>query len=232
MYSVVTEILDDFVSLFFPNCCLACHDSLVKGEEFICTQCMIEMPMTNYHHDNSNSLKSRLMGRVQLGYALALFKFSKSGRVQQILHALKYKNQPEVGVMLGKLYGERMKQAGLSGEFDLIVPVPLHPSRERKRGYNQSAKFAQGLSEKLTIPVKTDLLERVTKTKTQTRKSKLGRWENVSEVFRIKNGDAAAGKRILLVDDVVTTGATLEACANTIHQISSAPISIACIAEA
>src|SRR5688572_3627551 len=173
--SVVSEILEDFVSLFFPRCCLACHDSLMKGEEVICTNCMLEMPMTNYHSDFENPLKTRLTGRVELKYAMALFKFSKSGRVQHLLHALKYKDHPEVGLMLGKVYAAKMRESGLSEEFDVVIPVPLHPARKRKRGYNQSAKFAEGLSEKLGIPFSEDAVERVVRTETQTRKTKLSR---------------------------------------------------------
>lgn len=230
--SIATEIFQDFVSLIFPNHCLSCNDSLVKGENLICTGCMLEMPRTNHHLDYSNSLKNRLSGRIQVEYVMALFKFSKSGRVQGLLHALKYKNHPELAVMLGNLYGERMIDGNFSGVFDLIIPVPLHPSRKRKRGYNQSAKFAEGLSQKLQIPYSDDIMERTIKTDTQTRKSKLSRWQNINEVFRVKNAEAIKCKKILLVDDVVTTGATLEACGTQLLELGCAALSIACIAEA
>jgi ComF family protein len=143
---------------------------------------------------------------------MALFKFSKSGRVQSLLHVLKYKNQPELGIMLGNLYGDRMACGNLGEAFEIIVPVALHSSRKRKRGYNQSAKFAEGLSEVLGIPFSDEIIERKVKTETQTRKTKLNRWQNVTEVFQVKNLDLVQNKNILLVDDVVTTGATLEAC--------------------
>lgn len=134
--------------------------------------------------------------------------------------------------MLGNVYGDRMIDANLAGAFDLIIPVPLHPSRKRKRGYNQSAKFAEGLGQKLGIPFSDDLVRRKVKTETQTRKTKLNRWQNVTEVFEIKSPDMIQGKKILLVDDVVTTGATLEACGNFLLEAGCASLSIACLAEA
>jgi ComF family protein len=230
--SVFTEVLRDFISLIFPNYCLACEGSLVKGEQLICTRCMVQMPLTNYHQDDHNSLRNRLSSRIDIQYAMALFKFSKNGRVQRLLHALKYKNHPELGIMLGYLYGDRITQANRATAFELIIPVPLHSSRKRKRGYNQSAKFAEGLSQKLGIPFSDDLVERKIKTQTQTRKTKLNRWQNVSEVFHVKSIDSIRNKSILLVDDVVTTGATLEACGNYLIQAGCASLSIACIAEA
>jgi ComF family protein len=224
--------LNDFVSLFFPRYCLSCHGSLVKGEEMICTRCMLEMPQTDFHMKHSNSLRERLQMRFPLHYAMALFRFSKSGRVQEMLHTLKYKNQPELGVSLGKMYGEKLLSSGYQAAWDMIVPVPLHSSRQRKRGYNQSSKFAEGLSEKLHIPVVEDALVRRVKTETQTKKSKLNRWENVKLVFELKSLVFPPRSRVLLVDDVVTTGATLEACTNVLLTEGCESVSIACIAEA
>ena len=226
------EIFRDFVSLIYPNCCLACANSLIKGEKLICTRCISQMPQTNYHQDDFNPLKARLSSRIQLCHAMALFKFSKSGKVQSLLHALKYKNQPELGIHLGVMYGHRLAESSLANAFDIIIPVPLHRSRKRKRGYNQSAKFAEGMSQSLKIPFSDNIVERIIKTETQTRKSKLNRWENISDVFRVKNIDAVQNKSILLVDDVVTTGSTLEACANCLLQVGCTRLSIACIAEA
>ncbi len=230
--SVVTEIFSDFVSLIFPNHCLSCNESLIKGEHLICTRCMLQMPQTNYHLDNSNPLQKRLSTRIDLDYAMALFKFSKSGRVQGLLHSLKYKNQPELGLVLGNIYGERMRDAHLDEIFEIIIPVPLHPSRKRKRGYNQSAMFAEGLSQTLKIPFSDKLIQRKIKTETQTKKNKLNRWENVNEVFEVIDVNAIKSRKILLVDDVVTTGATLEACGNQLLAAECSTLSIACIAEA
>lgn len=225
-------ILYDFVSLFYPRYCLGCSNSLVKGEEVVCTRCMLEMPQTGYHTDPENPLKLRLAGRLELGYALAFFRFSKTGSIQQLLHQLKYKNHPEIGVMLGKVYGFKLKALGLQSSFDLIIPVPLHPGRLRRRGYNQSSMFAQGLSLSLGIPFSDHVLTRKVSTETQTRKTKLKRWENVQEVFTISKADQIVNKRILLVDDVITTGATVEACGNVLQRNGCSTLSIACIAVA
>jgi ComF family protein len=162
---------------------------------------------------------------------MTLFKFVKGSRVQHLLHALKYKNQPELGVALGKMYGNDLLHAGYKGRFDLIVPVPLHSSRRRKRGYNQSEEFGKGLAEVLGVPCSDHVMERLVSTDTQTRRSRLNRWQNVSHVFRVTNTAAIAGKRILLVDDVVTTGATLEACGRALIDAGCMELSIACIAS-
>jgi len=232
MNSRFTEILLDFVYLFFPRYCLACNDTLVKGEETICTRCILEMSKTDDHLDRENSLYARLSLLLPVERAMALFKFAKHGRVQQLLHQLKYKNHPEIGVTLGRVYGDRLTTAGLNTMFDLILPVPLHPARRRRRGYNQSALFAEGLSEKMGVPFSDGMLTRLRKTETQTRKTKLNRLENMRDVFQLKRTANVAGLRILLVDDVVTTGSTLEACGQLLLQEGCKALSVACIAEA
>lgn len=230
--SLFPELLRDFVSLIYPSYCLACEASLVKGENLICTRCMFQMPQTNYHLHEDNPLKNRLACRLPVLHAMAMFKFSKSGRVQALLHALKYRNQPALGVMLGNVYGDRLLAANLSTTFDLIIPVPLHASRKRRRGYNQSAKFAEGLSQKMNIRFSDDMIERLVNTSTQTRKTKLKRWQNVTDVFHVNEPAEIANKNVLLVDDVVTTGSTIEACGNYVIDAGCASLSVACIAEA
>lgn len=224
-------IIKDFVSLFFPKYCLSCSNALVGGEETLCTRCIIHLPKTNYEIEE-NPIKDRLAGRLPLTYGLAFLKLRKSGVVQKMLHQLKYRHHPEIGIKLGKVYGHELKKMGLSEAFDLIIPVPLHASRKRKRGYNQSAKFAEGLGYALNLPWSESVSIRKRSTKTQTNKSKLERWENVKDVFAIGEAGLIAGKRILLVDDVITTGATLEACGIHLVQNGCSQISVACIAEA
>lgn len=229
--SMISEVWTDFLSMLFPNYCLACEDSLVKGEDLICIRCQLELPATNYHLDDSNPLRTRLANRMMIDHAMAMYKFTKSGKVQALLHALKYRNQPEIGVMLGQWYGQKLAIIP-DLAFDMIIPVPLHPAKKRKRGYNQSAMFAKGLSEKLQTPFSDTVMARGVMTSTQTKKSKLSRWRNVMDVFQLLDAEAASGKRILLVDDVITTGATLESCAMPLLDAGCASLSIACIAEA
>lgn len=226
------EFFQDFASLFFPRVCLACGIALIKGEENVCTGCMLELPSTDHHLNRENPLMARLSCRMPLSHAMACFRFTKSGRVQHLLHALKYKGQPEIGVTLGLIYGDKLLNAGMARWFDVIIPVPLHPTRKRKRGYNQSAMFAEGLSQKLGVPFSDDILARKLKTETQTSKSKLSRWENMSDVFTIKNPVMVQSKNVLLVDDVVTTGSTLEACTSVLIASQCCEVGIACIAEA
>ena len=225
-------IVEDFISLFFPRFCLACSGPMVKGEEIMCTGCLIDLPKTTYHLQRENPVRSRLAGRLPLKHGWAFLKFRKSGIVQNLLHELKYNNHPEVGIRLGQAYGQELLNFGFDKEFDLIIPVPLHTSRRRQRGYNQSAKFAAGLSEAMKIQWDESISMRLQSTATQTRKSKAERWENVKDVFSIDVHGGIKGKRILLVDDVITTGATLEACGQHIVSCGCSELSVACIAEA
>ena len=189
---------------------------------------MLDLPKSNYHRERENPFFHKFSGRIPVRFVMTLFKFVKSGKVQHLLHALKYKNQPEIGVQLGRVYGADLEE--YKNQFDVIVPVPLHPSKRRKRGYNQSEEFGKGLGEILEIPCTEKFLKRVKATATQTKKSKLNRWENVSEVFEVEQKEELKGKRVLLVDDVVTTGATLEACGQKLLEAGCGDVSIACIA--
>ena len=230
MYLEFREVLEDFVSLIYPKFCNACQNSLVKGEEIICTHCLLDLPRTNYHLTSNNPLMMRFRGRLDLTHALAYLKFRKKGKVQHLLHALKYYGCTEIGYKLGLVYGEELKRTEISLQYDVITAVPLHVSRLRQRGYNQSDEWARGLADSTKIPFRNDLLKRKLKTKTQTKRSKLGRWENVSEVFELKNEPSIEGKRILLVDDVVTTGSTLESCGMLLLGASCNALGIACLA--
>ena len=193
---------------------------------------MFEMPRSGYHLDPENPFFNKFKGRIPVKQVMTLFKFVKGGRVQHVLHALKYKNQPELGVTLGRIYGNDLLQANFKGRFDLIVPVPLHASRKRSRGYNQSEEFGKGLGEILELECTDQVMERRVRTSTQTRKSRLSRWENVSTVFEVVKPYRVENQNVLLVDDIVTTGATLEACGQSLLEAGCQELSIACIASA
>lgn len=223
------SILSDFFSLFFPDYCFGCRGGLSRGEEILCTNCLAEIPILDYD-PKRNPIVDRFLGHLPIAQAWALLKFQKAGIVQNLMHDLKYNSKPEIGVKLGKLLATKVK-AGEFCRFDLIVPIPLHKNRLRTRGYNQSNMIAQGLSEVLQVPYQDGHIIRQAATQTQTKKSKLDRLENVRQSFQVVNPEALANKDILLVDDVITTGATLEACAEKILKAGAAAISIACLAE-
>lgn len=218
------------MSLFYPRYCRGCYHSLVKGEDLVCTKCILEMPKSHYHLEQENPFYQKFRGRLPVKYVMTLFKFVKESRVQQLLHNLKYKDQPELGEMLGRVYGQDLVDANYKNSFDLIVPVPLHSSRRRIRGYNQSEEFGKGLSQMLEVPCVDSYMMCAEKTETQTHKTKLSRWENVNSIFHVVKPQEIIEKRVLLVDDVVTTGATLEACGRALVQAGCQELSIACIA--
>lgn len=225
-------VFDDFLSLFFPRVCLGCTRPMVRGEDILCTRCLSGLPKTYYHRRTINPVINRLAGRLPLRHGWAFLKFQKGGVVQHLLHQLKYNNCPEIAERLGKAYGRELVQDSLQKEFDMIVPVPLHRARLRHRGYNQSAHFAKGLSEALDVGWDESISIRRQATATQTRKSRADRWENVRHVFAVRTNRVLEQKRILLVDDVITTGATLEACGQHLLECGCASLSVACIAEA
>lgn len=223
-------IIDDFISLFYPKVCQACGNTLYRNEEVICSFCRVNLPKTNFHLDPDNELAKVFWGRVKLENTTALYFFTKAGKVQHLLHQLKYKNKPEIGIFLGKQYGSELIRQQAFQSINLVIPVPLHIKKKKIRGYNQSEMFAIGLSQSMKIPLETNHLIRTRASETQTRKSRFKRWENVKEIFAVTNPAAIEGKHILLVDDVVTTGATLEACASKLLEVQNVNVSIASIA--
>lgn len=224
----MSVFLEDFISLFFPRYCYGCREALVRGEYLICTRCVHDLPRTDYHKHRKNALFERLHGRISLQQALAFLRFEKETAVQHLLHALKYGHHPEIGEMLGRVYGQELKH---HISIDAVIPVPLHSARRRSRGYNQSASFAKGLSVALGCQCVESSLVRIRKTETQTRKSRLSRWRNVEDAFAIADCRPIQGQRVLLVDDVITTGATIEACGRLLSTQCQS-LSIACIAVA
>ncbi len=224
--------LTDFLALFFPQACLACQDSLVAGEQHLCTTCRAELPYTNYHllPAAQNPLSRRFWGKLPVEHTLSYLRFLRHGQVQHLLHQLKYQGQQELGKALGQLYGAELAEAGLSPAFDLVVPVPLHRRKLARRGYNQADAFAEGLAATLPCPWSAATLRRTEHTTSQTRKSRAERWHNVATVFEVAHPLEVAGRHVLLVDDVLTTGATLEACGAVLLAAGARQLSIATIA--
>lgn len=225
------EWISSLLGLFYPDLCLACSKNLPAERNYICISCQYKLPQTKYHLHKDNPLTERFWGRVGLYSAASLYHFSKSGRAQQLIHQLKYEGKQKVGVKLGQLYGSQLKVAPLFNSVDIILPVPLHPKKAHRRGYNQSALFAKGLSDTMQRPW-LEGLSRIAYTTTQTKKSRLERFENVSQAFTVQKRKELEGKHLLLVDDVITTGATLEACAHKLLELSGVRLSMATIAIA
>jgi len=226
------ELAGDLFSLFFPNLCLGCGQPLIKGEETICSICYFHFPKTYFHNDPDNPLNTVFWGRVRLEAVAAYLFFHKGSMVQHLLHQLKYKGRQEIGFRIGIWYGKELKEADIFRETDLVVPVPLHPGKYRKRGYNQSQLFAEGLVASMKAELETRCLYRRVDSNTQTRKSRFDRWENVENIFAVNHPQRLEGHHILLVDDVLTTGATLEACAIALLEIPGVKVSVATIAYA
>lgn len=219
--------------LTFPGLCAACDQSLPSGSSTcFCVKCRFRMPASDMYLRSENEFTQRLWGRLPLVGGAAYLLFTRSSLVQRMLHQLKYHDKPEVGHRLGLEFGMKLADSPIFRGVQGIVPVPLHPKKERKRGYNQSLVFAQGISDILGIPVLPDALRRSYHTESQTRKGRLDRHSNVKEVFELGNPKEIQGKHLLLVDDVLTTGATLEACGAVLlsapdTRLSSATIAIA-----
>lgn len=229
---MVLSLLEDFLHLIYPRTCEACGNSLYRHEEIICSHCLIHLPKTFYHNDPKNPLFHLFWGKIPIEMVSSFYFYNKGNKVQQLIHHLKYKKRHEIGIYLGKRYGAYLKKSAYFKSIEVIIPVPLHQQKLKKRGYNQAEKFAQGLSESIGIPMDTTSFIRKSATETQTRKSKEERWENVKNKFKVVYPEEIKNKHILLVDDVITTGSTLEACAQILLQESGVKISMASIAAA
>lgn len=233
MFKNLLAWTDDFLSLVYPRLCMACGNSLFLNEDILCTRCLLQLPQTGFHRQaHDNQVVRSFWGRVPVEGGAARYFFRKSAPVQRLLHNLKYNHAPEIGILVGRIYGRELMESEIFRSVDVVVPIPLHPDKEKKRGYNQAAMFARGLAQGMGRPVDEKTLYRAVFTETQTRKSRLRRWENVRSVFALRDTTSLQGKHILLVDDVITTGATMEACILKLLEIPGTRVSVAAIATA
>ena len=223
-------MINHLINLFFPKSCAGCHAFLLTDEMVICTKCRHEIPLTNHHKIEQNEVVQKFYGRIPLEFGASLFYFHKKGIVQEMMHKLKYKGQEEIGETIGNWYAEELKNSYQIKSIDYIIPVPLHKKRLRERGYNQVAGFGKALSDNLSIPYDDTILLRKLYTKTQTKKDLLGRIDVIDNVFDVSFSENHHGKHFLLIDDVITTGSTLEACSRALLKIPDTKISIVCMA--
>lgn len=220
----------NFISLVYPETCCACGRCLTEKEVHLCIVCRATLPQTRFHKNKENQLSRIFWGRQPIETGTALYFFHKKGKVQRIIHQFKYKGNVGLGQYLGKTLGLNMMQSDFYSAVNCVIPVPLHPDKERKRGFNQSAVIAEGIANSMDIEFRPDLLIRTKHTETQTKKDRYHRWQNVSSVFETPHPDLLEQKSVLLVDDVITTGATMEACIEKLLQVKGVKVWIATLA--
>ncbi len=223
-------MLKNLLKLIFPSLCFGCNELLLLNEEIICSSCRHDLPLTHHHLNQNNDTTKKFYGIINIEFGASMLYFHKKGIVQKLIHNLKYKGREEIGELLGEWYGKEIKNHELIKSIDFIIPVPLHSKRLKERGYNQVDRFCNALSKETDIPYKKELLIRTKYNKTQTKKSKNERQDNVQNIFDVVFNENDYGKHFLLVDDVITSGATLELCAKALLKIPNSKVSIITIA--
>lgn len=224
--------ISDLLNLLYPEVCAACNAALFRGEMVICTQCLFRLPKTNYHLEPGNPVEKSFWGKVPITSATALYFFNKGERVQHLVHRLKYDGEQEVGELAGRILGSDLLQSPSFSSVKAVVPVPLHAGKLRARGFNQADCIARGIAQSLSVPVYPDFLIRRKATETQTRKTRYERFENVDRIFVLNPKYHPSPEHYLLVDDVITTGSTLTACAEALLEIPGARVSVSALAYA
>jgi ComF family protein len=204
----------------------------MRNENLICTECYVIIPRTNYHKDLNNPVAQLFWGRCMIEKAAAFSYYNKGSRIRKLIHNLKYRGIKEIGYELGKIYGIALKSSGFTDDIDLIIPVPLHPSKKKARGFNQSESISMGISDAASIPMDLRSLARISVSATQTKKSRYDRWTNVEGIFKVVDPESIADKHVLLVDDVITTGSTIEACTNELLKVDGVKVSVVALAFA
>ncbi len=227
-----SDIFTDFLNLFIPSKCLNCGINLHEHENYTCKECLFKIPKTNFYKNKDNPVSQIFWGRVNLEYAFSFYYFTKGSILQGLIHEVKYRNAKELAYELGREFGNELIGSNFHKQIDLIIPVPLHPKKEKKRGYNQSDWIARGIGDVLNIPVSGQVLARSIHTSTQTKKTRVQRWDNVKDAFVVADKTKIENKHVVILDDVLTTGATLEACASQLLQVAGTKVSIISLAYA
>lgn len=225
------DLLDGLLPLFFPNVCVVCGDELLPGEEGACLQCLYKLPKTHNFKKLDNDAEKLMAGRIPFERIASYCVYTKGGTLPPLIHHLKYHHNQAIGLLLGRMFGKDLEGSDFLKPVELIVPVPLHPKKEKERGYNQAEIIAKGLSETTGLPMSTGNLLRAVYNPTQTKRSKTQRWENVKDIFKVANPQLFEEKHLLLVDDVITTGSTLEACGTALITCKNLKISIVTLGE-
>lgn len=224
------NLLQSFIALFYPNICPGCGNNIANNSSELCVTCRVNLPKTYQYLDKQNHTAKLFWGRYPLEHAFATYRYAKNNIVQNLIYDLKYKGNQEIGRLLGKEIGKEIKKCNL--KITVVIPVPLHPAKLQKRGYNQSLSIAEGIQDVLACELDNTTLLRKVNTDSQTRKTKFERWENVKEIFNLSNLTELENCHVLVVDDVITTGSTIEGCCHTLGQINGVRISVAAIATA
>ncbi|QBQ42835.1 ComF family protein [Sphingobacterium psychroaquaticum] len=228
----ITNYWKSFLAILFPPLCIACEDVLLYQERLLCITCLFHLPVNDHYLFQENEITRRLLGKMELHSGMAYFSFAKSSFVQEIVHKMKYRGRQDIGLHFGQLIGKQLQQSTSLPPLDLIVPIPLHRKKMKARGYNQSDALADGIAKVLSVDVDKHLLERVRNSPSQTKMKRIDRDENVEGAFICRSTNKLTGKHILLVDDVVTTGATIAAAAQAIQDVADCKLSVAVLAQA
>jgi ComF family protein len=226
------EIKDSLLQLVFPHVCDGCGSDTLNEESQLCLRCLAALPETNFENHAGNPVEKMFWGRLRLAGAAARYYFTKESLIQRLMHQFKYRGNKDLGFQLGRLMGLALKESGRFSTAEALVPLPLFPAKEKKRGYNQATVLCEGIAEVLHLPVLKTVINRPEHTETQTKKGRIERWKNMEGKFVLANPDEIRNKHVLLIDDVVTTGATLEACGNELLKAVNVILSIATLCQA
>lgn len=230
MYSNLSKIINDINTILLPRLCFGCNVPLYRGEEHICTVCRNHLPLTEYNFNAENPVDRIFYGRINIVKASSFLFFTEKGIVKNLIHYLKYKNQEQIGSFLGNWYGQQLRDNNFLTDLDYVIPVPLHPAKLRKRGYNQVGLFAKAIAEHINAQYLEHILIKTANTKTQTKKTRLLRWQDKQELYILTDPDLLVDRKVLLLDDVITTGATMETCATALSKAVGINIYLASMA--